>query len=97
VRAPRVLAACVEDEVVALDVERGVCFGLDGVGSRIWRLLEAPNTARSLCEVLVGIYEVDPETCEREVLGLLQDLADEGLVVEALSGGANSALAPPEP
>ena len=36
-----VLEAEVDGEVVALDIEKGTCYGLNKVGSRVWRLIAA--------------------------------------------------------
>jgi hypothetical protein len=82
-RDPRALAAEVDGEVVALNVARGVCFGLDGVASRIWALIAEPTTAAEVCARLTGEYDVTPEICEREVLTFLKTLMAEGLVTAA--------------
>jgi hypothetical protein len=74
------LAAEVDGEVVALDVARGLCFGLDAVASHIWRLIAEPITPQSLCATLAAEYEVEPEVCERDVLAFLDALATEGLL-----------------
>ncbi len=83
IRSTAALAAEIDGEVVALDVERGVCFGLNASGSRVWSLLEAPTTGRAICETMAAIYDVDRDVCEREVLALLEDLAAEGLIQPA--------------
>ena len=38
------VSAEIDGEVVALDVNTGICYGLDPIGSNIWRLLETPRT-----------------------------------------------------
>ncbi len=79
-RQADVLSAEIDGEVVALDVARGVCFGLDAIGARIWALIGSPVTVAAVCETLTSEYEVDAETCGRDVQDLLADLRAEGLI-----------------
>jgi hypothetical protein len=71
-------------EVAILDLKAGVYYGLDAVGARIWSLIQEPRTVNEILNILLEEYEVEPERCERDLLVLLQRLADEGLIeVEA--------------
>ena len=70
----------VDNEIVALNVEQGTCYGLNRVGSRIWNLLACPARIDDLCTTLIGEYKVDPVVCERQVLDLLEILRAEGLI-----------------
>jgi hypothetical protein len=68
-------------EVAILQISAGTYYGLDGVGARIWDLIqEKPRTVREIREVLVSEYEVEPDRCESDLIVLLQRLADEGLI-----------------
>jgi Coenzyme PQQ synthesis protein D (PqqD) len=69
-----------EGEVAILNLRRGTYYGLDAVGTRVWNLLQEPGTVREIRNVLLNEYDVEPERCERDLLALLQKLADEGLV-----------------
>ena len=42
-----------DGETVLLDLRGGVYFGLDGVGARIWQLLQRPTSLRAVRDVLV--------------------------------------------
>jgi hypothetical protein len=70
----------VDGELIALDVNRGVCYGLNRIGTRIWQLLDTPRSARQISEVLVEEFDVSPEVCTEETLNLLRDLAAAELV-----------------
>jgi hypothetical protein len=70
----------IDDEIVALSIERGTCYGMNRVGSRIWRLLSKPIRISDLCATLVAAYRVDADTCERQVLDLLEEFRAEGLI-----------------
>lgn len=80
IRTQSVLQSEVDGDVVALDVEKGQCYGMNGVASRVWALLETPVTPAAICAELTEEYEVDEATCRTEVLGLLDQLLSEGLV-----------------
>jgi Coenzyme PQQ synthesis protein D (PqqD) len=80
VRAAGFAEAEVDGEVVALSIDKGICYGLNSVGSRIWRELTVPVSLRDICGRLLCEYRVDQITCEQEVLALLEELRAEGLV-----------------
>jgi hypothetical protein len=80
VRRDGIVEAEVDGEVVALDIESGNCYGLNKVGTRIWQIIAAPQRVDALCTRLVGEYEIDLATCERDVLGLLEELLHERLI-----------------
>jgi hypothetical protein len=70
----------VDDEILALSVERGTCYGMNRIGSRIWHLIASPIQICDLCTALLTQYRVDPDTCERQVIDLLEELRAEGLI-----------------
>jgi hypothetical protein len=43
-------------------------------------LLEQPSDVDSICEQLTRQYDVDPETCRREVGQLIELFEQEGLI-----------------
>lgn len=79
-RTGTLIEAGVGDELFALDVEGGHCFGFNATAAQIWRLLEQPMTLAALCDALAAEYAIDRATCEAEVSALLRSLADEKLV-----------------
>jgi hypothetical protein len=75
------LVACeLNDEAIILQLESGVYYGLNGVGTDVWKRLETPQSIGDLRDALLQEYEVDPDQCERELLALLTRLASEGLI-----------------
>ena len=80
VRSGEPLTAVVDDELVMLDARIGAYFGLDGVGTRIWELLEEPRSVEDLCAVLVSEFDVDLEQCRAELTTFIGELADAQLV-----------------
>ena len=76
----QVMARQVGDETVILDLASGTYFGLDPVGARIWQLMTEGQTLAQVCETMLAEYEVTREAIERDVLALVQTLADKQLV-----------------
>lgn len=80
VRADSAISTEIDGELVALDVTRGICYGLNRVGTRIWQLIETPRSAREIADILVPEFEVSTEVCTEQTLDLLRDLAAAELV-----------------
>jgi hypothetical protein len=68
------------DSVVMMSVPRGLYYGLDAVGGRIWELLDTPRTVGEICIALSEEFEVDDETCRADVLGFVAELVERGIV-----------------
>ncbi|PEQ10230.1 hypothetical protein B2G71_23440 [Novosphingobium sp. PC22D] len=81
------LAAKAGDDVLMMSAENDLYIGLSGTSARIWELLDTPCDLDTLCEHLVAAYEVDPETCRREVRTFLNDLVERN-VIEVAGGDA---------
>lgn len=68
------------DETVILNLQNGVYYGLDPVGSFIWRSIQQPTDIRAVRDEVLKEYDVDPERCEQDIVNLLQELLEQGLV-----------------
>jgi hypothetical protein len=80
-RASDLLFAEIDGEAVALNAQKGVCYGLNSVGLRVLQLMTTPATLAQICEKLTEEYDIDAATCEAQVGELLSELETEGLVV----------------
>jgi hypothetical protein len=67
-------------EVAILDLGAGMYYGLEEVGARIWELIQEPRIVREVQNIILEEYDVDPASGKGDVLALLQELADKGLV-----------------
>ena len=68
-----------EGESVLLNLETGMYFGLDPVGTRAWQLAAAEGSLRALRDRLVEEYDADPAVIERDLLALADALVSKGL------------------
>jgi hypothetical protein len=74
------VAAEVDHEVVLMNVGRGRCYGLGETGSSVWRRLSSPIRVDDLCRELLLEYRADRDVLKRDVLALLEQMQEEGLV-----------------
>src|ERR1700679_2055406 len=71
----------IENELVALNLETSFYYGVDGIGTQIWRLLIDENlTLAEACAKLQEEYDVDAATCLREVRAFVEQLIDAKLL-----------------
>jgi hypothetical protein len=75
-----VIAKMVGSEMVLLDYDRGIYYGLNPVGARVWQLLSDGEASDRVIELLAGEYDVARETLEEDVAALLRDLESKGLL-----------------
>lgn len=80
VAVPNQISSSLGEEAVILELTQGVYYGLNAVGARIWELLKEPRTAGEIRDVILDEYDAEPEAVTRDLLGLLTDLADRGLI-----------------
>ena len=69
------------DETVILGGSKGLYFGLNPVGARVWELLEKPTDVRSIVTVIASEYEAPEPTIRADVLKLINEFVEHGLVV----------------
>lgn len=79
-RRVELLEAELANELVALDVEAGECFGFNEVATSVWRMLATPMRRSEIEEALLGEYEVDREQCRTELGQLLDDMIAKRLI-----------------
>ncbi|MEJ5364712.1 MAG: PqqD family protein [Desulfosoma sp.] len=70
-----------QGETVILDLKSGVYYGLDAIGTEVWRMIQKPRSVKSILEALLNKYEVAPDRCEMDLVSLLEDLHANNLVV----------------
>jgi hypothetical protein len=68
------------EEVVILNIASGVYHGLDGVGARAWQLMQEEKTVNEICEVITSEYEVEAAQCQSDLIALIEELVNAGLV-----------------
>jgi hypothetical protein len=69
-----------DGEAVVLNLDTGVYFGLDAVGTRIWRLLEERKPLKAVLDTLIDEYEAPPDRLQRDLLAFVERLDTKGLL-----------------
>ena len=70
----------VSGEAVLLKLGSETYFGLDPIGTRIWALLTADARLQRAFDILCDEYEVETVMLERDLLSLVERMAEAGLV-----------------
>jgi len=79
-RNPGVLTAEVDTEIVMMSIEQGRYFGLDDIGSDIWRRIETPCSFADLIDGLLVDYDADRATIAADVQALLGRMVAQDVV-----------------
>ncbi|GEM_PF-398266 len=67
-------------EAVILNLKNGKYYGLNGVGSRIWDLVQTPISSSEIESVIFLEYDVAVELCQRQVSEFLKQMLSEELI-----------------
>ena len=79
-RSAQLMEADINDELVALEPNQGLCFGFNSVATDIWRKLEQPRTFGDLKIELLAEYEVSEEQCTSDLRDLLEQMSEARLI-----------------
>jgi Coenzyme PQQ synthesis protein D (PqqD) len=70
----------IQDDVVILNVDTGVYFGLEGTGGQMWRELVEHRSLEKALEALKKRFDVEPDDLRRDLEDMVRQLAEKGLV-----------------
>jgi len=62
-----------DGEIVIMNKNDSVYYGLNDVGGRIWQLIGEPQKVADLIDIMMEEYDVDQAKCTSEILALLND------------------------
>ncbi len=80
VAAPSQVSSDLQDESVILDMQSGTYYGLNEVGASIWAMIQEPQPVAKIQAAILAEYEVEAEQCAQDVITLLNQLVERGLV-----------------
>ncbi len=70
----------VNGETVILHFGSGNYFGLNDVGTLVWNLIQQPRSVGELRDAIQQEYQVDFDLCERDLINLVGELRERGLI-----------------
>jgi hypothetical protein len=81
VRVPDdVLISNLQEESVILNLDNERYYGLDDVGTRFLSALNTADSIEAAYEKLVQEYEIDKEVLRKDLLTLVENLLEQGIV-----------------
>jgi hypothetical protein len=75
-----VISRELDGETVLLNLKTGIYFGLDAVGSDMWRAIKVAGALSEAVDTLRAQYDVDAEALRDDLLGLANDMLAKGLL-----------------
>ena len=79
-RNTSLLSGEVHNEMVMMSIESGRYYGLDDIGTDIWRRLETPRKFGEIIDALGADYDADREMIEKDVRVLIAKMAAHDVV-----------------
>ncbi len=76
-----VLISHLQEESVILNLDSERYFGLDDVGTRFLSVLTSSESIGAAYEQLSEEYDVDNDVLRRDLLALVEDLVNKGLLI----------------
>ena len=76
-----VLISRLQEESVILNLDSERYFGLDDVGTRFLSVLTTSDSIETAYDRLRDEYDVDPQALRGDLLALVENLIDQGLLI----------------
>lgn len=77
---PEVVSCELEGGAALLDLRSSTYFSLNPIGADIWGMLADPASVDAIHGQLTERYEVDPHRCYADLVALLRQMAEAGLI-----------------
>lgn len=78
---PQVASRIVEGEALLVLADSGEVTVLNGVGSRIWELVDGSRSVGEIVDTVVAEYDTAREQAEQDVNSFIQELVDNEMLV----------------
>lgn len=77
---PDHVACSLGDEAAILNLKNTTYYGLNPVGTRVWNLVQQSRSVSEIHNALIEEYDVEAKQCERDLLDLLENMREQGLI-----------------
>lgn len=74
------VACSLGDEAAILNLKNTTYYGLNPVGTRVWNLVQQSRCVSEIRDALLEEYDVEAEQCEQDLLDLLENMREQGLI-----------------
>ncbi|PKP23164.1 MAG: PqqD family protein [Bacteroidetes bacterium HGW-Bacteroidetes-21] len=86
-RNPKLLSSQIDGETIMMNMHDGNYYGLNEIASRIWEVIEKPVEFNQLVETLLSEFDVEQETCTKDVSLFLKQLEQKKLIIVTNQNG----------
>ena len=69
-----------DQEVVVLNLQSSLYYGMDEVGAFTWEAISDPQQVGQVCQKVADEFGVTVEQCRDDIIGFLEQLEKAGLV-----------------
>jgi hypothetical protein len=83
----RVVSEVIDGEVVAIDLESGRYYSLEGAAARAWEAIQAGEDADGVAAAVAAEAGIDADEARPDVAAFLAELQAEGLVLDGKGNG----------
>ncbi len=80
VRSKNQVSADLNGNAVVFNFVDGKYFSLNGIGTRVWCMIERPVSLQSMIHCIMNEYDVDEKQCSQDLVRLLNSLYQSGLI-----------------
>lgn len=87
---PDQFSAEVDGDVLMMHTDTGEYFGLNSVASFIWHQVSEPRPIADICRAIQEEFDVDESRCVADTREFLQQMINDGLLVEVESTSSAS-------
>lgn len=70
----------IDGEAMLLNLDSGIYFGLDSVGTKIWNLMTEGKPLETIAQSISSEYDVSENRCRTDLFELAEALRKHGLV-----------------
>ncbi len=70
----------IDNEAVILNLNNGIYYSLNEVGTKVWELCTGSNSLRDITAAIVEEFEVQDDIAQKDVSEIIIDLLKDGLV-----------------
>ena len=75
-----VVSQKIDGELMILNIESGICFSLDEITASIWELIYQGTPIEALYDVLLEMYDTEPDQLRSDIKSLTNHLCSVGVL-----------------
>ena len=79
-RSPEIVSSALDEALLFMNISSGHYLMLEGSGRDIWDLIDGERRVDDIVDEIGRTYDVEAETCRRDVLAFMHALSENGMV-----------------